>query len=218
MKKHAIYYCYDAYCGWCYGFSPVMKKLAAEYADTCHVEVLSGGMITGEYVKPVSALAGIVKEHYPIVEETTGIKFGQDFLWHMLNPDKSDWFPNSLKPAIAMVVFKEIYPERQVEFASDLQYALNFEGRDLDDDEAYRHLLEKYAIEPEIFYSRLHFEAYREKAEEEFELCRHLRVTGFPAVFVQADDTKLYLLARGYTSYETLKARLDDALEQPGEG
>ena len=50
-----------------------MKKIAEEYAETCHIEVLSGGMITGEYVKPVSALAGIVKAHYPMVEETTGI-------------------------------------------------------------------------------------------------------------------------------------------------
>ena len=28
-----IYYCYDAYCGWCYGFSPVIKKIADEYKD-----------------------------------------------------------------------------------------------------------------------------------------------------------------------------------------
>src|SRR5579872_5186858 len=26
-----IYYCYDAYCGWCYGFSPIITRLFNEY-------------------------------------------------------------------------------------------------------------------------------------------------------------------------------------------
>ncbi|HVE60446.1 MAG TPA: hypothetical protein VNA26_01410, partial [Chitinophagaceae bacterium] len=41
----AVYYCYDALCGWCYGFSPVMKKIEQEYKDQVSFDVLSGGMI-----------------------------------------------------------------------------------------------------------------------------------------------------------------------------
>ena len=40
-----VIYCYDAYCGWCYGFSPVIKQIAEEYKDHFDIEVLSGGMI-----------------------------------------------------------------------------------------------------------------------------------------------------------------------------
>ena len=29
--KPAIIYCYDAYCGWCYGFGPVIKKITAAF-------------------------------------------------------------------------------------------------------------------------------------------------------------------------------------------
>ncbi len=54
-------------------------------------------------------------------------------------------------PAIALCIFKEQFPENQVEFAAQLQYALHFEGRDLTDKEAYRHLLEKMGIDPEDF-------------------------------------------------------------------
>ena len=28
-----IYYCYDAYCGWCYGFSPVIKRIFDAYRE-----------------------------------------------------------------------------------------------------------------------------------------------------------------------------------------
>ncbi|MBI2283862.1 MAG: DsbA family protein [Bacteroidetes bacterium] len=205
-----LYYCYDAYCGWCYGFSPVMKKIAEHY-PAIQIEVLSGGMILPENPVPIAATAGYIQKAYQTVEEHTGIRFGADYLWHINHPDLSDWFPHSEKPAIALCIFKEIYPEKQVAFASDLQYALHFEGRDLTDDEAYRHLLEKYSIQPELFYTRLHSEEYKEQAYYEFQLCKQLQVTGFPCVLLQNSDTRFTLLARGYTDYDTLTARLDAA-------
>lgn len=212
-----IYYCYDAYCGWCYGFSPVIKKIADEFSDRLFFEVLSGGMIIAEKPSPIGVMAGYIRQAYKTVEERTGIRFGGDFLWHINHPDDSDWFPDSEKPAIAMCVFKELFPDRQVEFASDLQYALNYEGRDLCDDEAYRHLLEKYGIPADRFYTSLHSEAYKEKAYYEFALCKQLQVTGFPAVLLQAADTKFYLLARGFTDYDVLKDRILSVLKELGQ-
>jgi putative protein-disulfide isomerase len=209
-----LIYCYDAYCGWCYGFSPVIKQVAVDYRDRLDFEVLSGGMIDAENPRPISAMAGYIAEAYKTVEQMTGIEFGQDFLWHIFNPDKSDWFPASEKPAIALSVFKEYFPERQVEFASDLQFALNYEGRDLCDDEAYRHLLEKYEIDADEFYSKLRSKEYKEKAYYDFSLCKQLQVTGFPAVLIQTADSKFYLVARGYTDAETFRSRIDAILKE----
>lgn len=209
-----IFYCYDAYCGWCYGFSPVIKRIAEEYKDKFFFEVLSGGMIIPDRPQPISTMARYISQAYKVVEERTGIKFGSDFLWHINNPDDSDWFLNSEKPAIAMCVFKEYHPDKQVAFAADLQYALNFEGRDLCDDEAYRHLLEQYNIPAEEFYTSLHSEAYKEKAYYEFALCKQLQVTGFPAVLLQASESRFYLLARGFTEYEALKERIEVVLQE----
>ena len=211
---HTLIYCYDAYCGWCYGFSPVIKRIAEEYKPQLDIEVLSGGMIIGEEVRPVTKVAGYIKSNYKRVEELTGIKFGEDFLWHINNPEESDWQMNSEKPAIALCIFKEYHPDRQVEFAADLQYALNFEGRDLDDNEAYLLLLEKYGIQPEAFYDKLQSEEYKERAYYEFALCKQLQVTGFPAVLMQINDSKFYLLARGYTIYNELKERIENVLKE----
>ena len=208
-----LFYCYDAYCGWCYGFSPVIKKIA-ENNPFLQIEVLSGGMILSEKPVPIAATAVYIQKAYPIVEEYTGIRFGADYLWHINNPEQSDWFPHSEKPAIALCIFKEFYPERQVEFAADLQYALHYEGRDLTDDEAYHHLLEKYSIQPEIFYSKLISEEYKEQAYYEFQLCKQLQVSGYPCVLLQNSDSKFTLLAKGYTDYETLSARLVEALKE----
>jgi putative protein-disulfide isomerase len=209
-----IYYCYDAYCGWCYGFSPVMKKVAEEYKNKFAFEVLSGGMIPSDNPRPIAATAKYIASAYQRVEEMTGVKFGEDYLWHISNPDQSDWFPHSEKAAIALCIFKEIYPEQQVAFASDLQHALHYEGRDLTDDEAYRHLVEKYEINADDFYTKLKSEEYKERAYYEFSLCRQLQVTAFPAVLIQVADTKFYLLAKGFTTYEDVKARIENILKE----
>ena len=212
--KPLLVYCYDAYCGWCYGFSPVMKKIAAEFAGRFDVEVLSGGMMIGEGKMPIEKIGPYIQGAYKRVEEMTGIKFGEDFLWHTANPDKSDWIMNSEKPAIALCIFKEVYPEQQLEFAADLQYALNYEGRDLDDDEAYRHLLEKYGLQEENFYTKLKSEAYKEKAFYEFALCKQLQVTGFPTVLLQLSESKFYLLSRGFSAFEDVKVRIENILKE----
>lgn len=211
-----LYYCYDAYCGWCYGFSPVIRLVFSEYSGQLAFEVLSGGMILPPEPRHIGVTAPYIKKAYKTVEERTGIKFGEDWLWHILNPDESDWYPSSEKPAIALCVFKDYHHDLAIPFAADLQYSLHYEGRDLCDDEAYRHLLEKYGIPAEEFYAKLHSEAYKEKAYYEFALVKQLQVTGFPTVFLQMNESKFYLLARGYTDYETLKKGIDQVLSSPG--
>jgi putative protein-disulfide isomerase len=209
-----IYYCYDAYCGWCYGFSKVMTRIAEEYRDRLPFDVLSGGMIFDEHPRHIGVIAPYIQQAYKNVEEQTGVQFGEDFLWHVFNPDKSDWFPESTKPAVALCIFKEYFPDNAVFMASDLQYALNYEGRDLTDDEAYRHLLLQYGIPENDFYAKLKSEEYREKAYYEFALVKQLKVTGFPSVFMQVSDSKFYLLSQGYTDYATLKGRIETVLDE----
>jgi putative protein-disulfide isomerase len=186
-----------------------MNKIAEAYKTQLEIEVLSGNMIPEEEAKPIAVMAPYIQKAYKHVEERSGIQFGEDFLWHIFNPEKSDWIPSSLLPAIALSVFKSYYPDQAVSIASDIQYALNFEGRDLTDKEAYRHLLEKYLIPAETFYEQLAGEAHKENALYEFALVKQLRVTGFPTVLLQASDSKFYLLAQGYTDYETLKERIE---------
>lgn len=206
-----LIYCYDAYCGWCYGFSRVITRIADEYKSQLQFEVFSGGMIFDENPRHISAMASYIDEAYRKVEELTGARFGEDYLWHIKNSNQSDWYPESTKPAIALCVFKD-YFENVVFIAADLQYALHFEGRDLTDDEAYRHLLYKYNIPEDEFYEKLRSEEYKERAYYEFALVKQLQVTGFPAVLMQVSDSKFYLLASGYTDFETLKGRIEKVL------
>ncbi len=207
-----LIYCYDAYCGWCYGFSKVITHIDTLYSKHMAIEVLSGGMILPASPIHISATAAYIQKAYPQVEKTTGVTFGPDFLWHINNPEESDWFPNSEKPAIAMCIFKDWYPEKQVAFAADLQYALHFEGRDLTDNAAYLHLISKYNLNEVDFFEKLASDAYKQKARYEFQLCKQLQVTGFPCLLLQTSEQKFFLIANGYTPIEEVVKRINATL------
>ena len=64
------------------------------------------------------------------------------------------------------------------------------------------------------FTQKLKSEEYKEKAHYEFSLCKQLQVTGFPAVLLQIGEKKFYLVARGYTTYEDIKARIENILKE----
>jgi putative protein-disulfide isomerase len=210
--KPIIIYCYDAWCGWCYGFSPVIKSLHEKYKTKFDFETISGGMIPVDATQHIGKIAGYIKDAYKTVEQMTGIKFGTDFLWHINNPDLSDWHPNSEMAAIAMSILKDFNPDRSIEFAADLQFALYSEGRDLTDPEAYRHLIEKYEFDPKVFYENLKSEEYKEKAFYDFSLIKQLNVNGFPTLFIQISESKLYMIARGYSDQKSIEKRIDDIM------
>jgi putative protein-disulfide isomerase len=214
--KPLLIYCYDAYCGWCYGFSPVMQKLWTSYNNRFDFEVLSGGMILPEQPVHIRATAAYIRKAYKDVETLTGVTFGPDYLWHIHQPEESDWYPDSEKPAIALCIFKAYHPGLQVPFAASLQYALHAEGRDLCDDEAYRHLLMQYDIPAAEFYEKLHSPLYREQAHNEFALVKQLQVNGYPSVLLQVSDAQFYLVSHGYVNDETLSKNLTAVLEQTG--
>ncbi len=209
-----LVYCYDAYCGWCFGFGNVIKKIALTFENILPVDVLSGGMILPEKPVHISVTAGYIQTAYITVEETTGVQFGKEYLWHIENPNESDWYPNSEKPAIALCIVKETDSKIALDFASALQYALHAEGRDLTDDEAYRHLISAFHLEENDFYKKLHSSLYKEKAYQDFELVKQLQVTGFPMLFLKKTSNEFIAISRGYTDYETVKFRIDSVLKK----
>ena len=212
MNRPLLIYCYDAWCGWCYGFSRVIHTISSEFSPMMDVEVLSGGMILPENPVHIGVMADYILKAIPVVEQTTGVTFGEDFMWHIRNSGDSDWYPHSEKPAVALCVLKEMVPINPVSLAADLQFALHEEGRDLTDNEAYRHLLEKYGVDPAEFYEKLESDEYIDLAHQEFSLVRQLKVDGYPAVFVQTTPGKVHMVASGYTAENDLRQRIQSVL------
>lgn len=211
MKKLKIIYVYDALCGWCYGFSPVIESIYEKYHDQLDFEVLSGGMMLGDREGPIGVVAPYIQTAYKTVEETTGIIFGEAFLQHL---EKGEMFFSSEKPAIALSVFKSYRPDAAILFAHELQNAIYFDGKNPNENELYRYLAVNHGIDPDEFENKMQEDTFKQAAYYDFALAKQLQVTGFPAVLVQSGDMKFYLIAKGYTDFETLELRLNNVLKE----
>jgi putative protein-disulfide isomerase len=209
-----LLYVYDALCGWCYGFSPVIRALydkhtASDSAMPITFTVLSGGMMTGNRVRPVAESMGYIEQAYKIVEDRTGVRFGNNYLNNLLRP--GTYISDSQPPGQAMTLFKQHLPNRAIEFAGTLQTALYFDGIDLNVAQNYGPLVEQYGLNPADFVAHLNSKAIVEATLHEFEQVATWGIGGFPTVILDT-GTQLLLVARGYCSLEELEATITQAL------
>lgn len=211
MQRFKIIYVYDALCGWCYGFSKVILACYEKHKDEFEFEVLSGGMMTGDRVGTIDQIAPFIKSAYHSIEESTGIKFGELYLRHL---EQGTMILNSEKPAIALSIFKSIYPELAIPFVHDLQDAVYFDGKDPGENEVYRYLAVNYGLDPDEFEEKLSLPEFKEAAYYDFALVKQLKVESYPAVLIQVDDTRFYLIAKGYTDYDTLELRISNVIKE----
>ncbi len=144
------------------------------------------------------------------MENRTGVKFGEGFLNDILEDGKAIF--TSIPAANALSAFKEMMPEKAVEFAHTLQTAIYYDGIEPANESAYPPLAEKFGIDSDEFANKMNSEEIAEKARLDFALSSQLQVNGFPTVFYTEDSSELFVIARGYTDYATLKERLEKAI------
>lgn len=177
-------------------------------------EVISGGLLLPKTPAHITKIAAVIEYNYRQVEEVTGMRFGKDFLWHVQNPELSDWYPNSITPAMALAILKEYNPLDQVGFATDLSRALFAEGRDLTDREAYRHLLSRYNIPEVEFFKKLQLPEYADEAQQDFATVRKLGISGYPSVLLQTSESRFVHVCNGYMPYDQVEANIINASTQ----
>lgn len=205
-----ILYFYDALCGWCYGFSPVIRELADKYGDKIRFRVFSGGMMMGDRMGSWNDVAPYVKEGaWKAVEQRTGTKFGEKFLNEVLEPGTS--VASSLEPAIAMAVFKSFDTCKDVQFASALQKAIYYDGVLSTDLKGFIPYATAFGVDETEFKIRLNDPVYHDKAFDDFRTAQKFGIQGFPSTVLLHED-QYYLIGHGYSDLEAMEARMTEVL------
>jgi putative protein-disulfide isomerase len=202
MKNVQVVYIYDALCGWCFGFSNVIKQLSEEYADDLDFDILSGGMIIGDREGLLDPQFGkYILEIIPRLEDHAGVKFGEPYKQQIAD---GSLYQSSLKPSIALAVFKTFDHQHAIAFASAMQQLQFVEGKNLEADETYIELAKRFGVDEAEFMQKLHSDESRSAALDEFKFIQQLGVTGFPAV-IAIHRQEFYSVSKGFQSYEKLK-------------
>ncbi|MDR9442665.1 MAG: DsbA family protein [Schleiferiaceae bacterium] len=207
-----VYYVFDALCGWCYGFSPVMETFYEKHReDPLEFRVLSGGMVLGEREGPIGEVAGYIKEAYKEVEKNTGVAFGQAFLDNILAPGTARF--TSLPAALAMAAFRRYQPDNAIPFAARIQKAIYAEGKPPAEASTFGECAEDFGMQSAAFMKLMVDKELLELVRREFKVVQEWGIRGFPAVIYQAGEQG-YLLAQGYTDEAGLEENLKMAREK----
>jgi len=203
-----LIYIYDALCGWCYGFSPVIKNFVEQHEGEFSVEVLSGGMVMGEREGPIGEVAGYIKNAYKQVEDRTGVKFGEGFLNNIMEPGTAIF--SSWIPSLALTAFKSLKPNAALAYAHAAQHAIYHTGIAPKDKNAFASLGETLGVEKKRMLEAMESERIIKRTKEEFALVADFGVNGFPTV-VMGHEQRLVVLSRGYIDAATLELNYGQA-------
>ena len=192
-------YVFDPLCGWCYGFSAAIRTFHENHPDL-PLEVISGGLFTGERIAPVGAYPFIAQANLQVTARS-GAVFGAAF-------DKllaeGEVVLDSETAAAGFAALRALAPERSLALASAVQKAFYMEGKDLNDPYTFQDLARDQGLDPQAVAAQLAGPAAA-AAQADFARARRLGATSFPTVLLQTGG-RTELLGRGLTPLDKLEA------------
>lgn len=205
-KNIEVIYAYDALCGWCYGFSYDLNKVVDSLGSKVKFTLINGGLFAGSRSVKMGQINAHIKRNMPSVTHITGVPFGTSFINGVL--EESDYSYDSWKSSVAIMVIKEMLPEKTFELASNIQKAFFLEGKDIQSDHVYEHLISNYPINKEEFIKKLNSLEFAKKTEQEFKKASQYGFTGYPSCLLQKEDTT-YVLSHGYLNADQLIQKIE---------
>lgn len=207
-------YIADVFCPWCYAFAPIMKKLAGENPDI-PVHVLGGNLISRPMTLAEDAAQspGLV-EFWHEVEHTSGrslagainaVETGREVRLYSPGADE------------ILAVLKKMVPGHELDQLFELEELFYGQGRDMFTDTALAEIAAHWNIDPAHFASALDEPGALATTERNFEMAAELmgEITSYPSVLLVRKD-RYDAVSRGFVHYETVAARLADALRDLG--
>lgn len=180
-----LYYIMDTQCGWCYGFSETIKKVAENLPSPVTLVVLPGGMWVGDHKKVVDqSFARYIRSATKRISDLTGKQFGEGFLERFERPLILDSLPGSL----AIEAVKTIAPESVLRYLSRLHEASFLEGEDTEDVQLYFDLAEELAIDIDLFEALYDSEENKHQTYESFEHTKALGATSYPSLILEIEE------------------------------
>lgn len=206
-------YITDVFCPWCFGFAPVMKKLAEEYRFP--VRTLCGELV--DEPTPTSKMGTpTLLAFFERLSSTTGREIGAGF-FEMLKPEHSVTM-DSRRSAELMAALKKTAPGHALEQMEVFQEVFYLEGRDVLDASVQADTASRWGLDAAGLAEALVSEAVQDKAEKELEEAEEILgdFVVYPSLFVKTDDGAVHAVARGYAPYAEVKAKIEAALTCSG--
>lgn len=165
------------------------------------LEVICGGMITGDLQGPIGERGKYISDAIPRLEEMTSAKIGENYKNQMAD---GSFYCSSVKPSVILQWIKSNMPEKAYKAASLIQKKMFMEGENPEQDSFYVSICEELNLPYTELMQAATNDEWLFKTNSEFRYCADLGITGYPALVAEKDN-QLYLVSRGYSNLETVE-------------
>ncbi|WP_242920214.1 DsbA family protein [Pontibacter liquoris] len=202
-----LLYVTNPMCAWCYGFTPVVRRLRALWHGRLNVRVLPGNLQAhaSEPLLPEQKQQLALSWHR--VQERTQLPFDYRFF---LQPN----FVYNTEPACrALLCVRLLRPVLTLEVLRAMHSAFYADGLDLTDTAVLVRLVGLFGISENLFLTLFESEEIMGQLEEEFDYVAQIGGNRFPSVFL-ATAHGAELLTQGFCALDELEQRLLLRLER----
>ena len=175
----SLIYGFDPLCGWCYGLIPALRLLRETRPDI-DVELVCGGLVTGDRVGPYRAMAGYVRQASAHMTAVTGQPLSDAFFALIEGPDSPER-SNSAVPTKAILAVRERGGDA-LDYAHALQEAHFAQGLDLNAPATHRRVAARLGIEPPPLDGLADVDEDDPDVAAEFARARALGIARFPTL------------------------------------
>ncbi len=187
-------------CSWCWGFSPVMRRILDEHGDRVKFSLVTGSL-GDRGRKPMDNEARTyVRGHWDHVQEMTGQPF--DFAFF----DRDHFMYDTEKPSRAVAVMRAAYPALVFPFFAHLQERFYAHNDDITDRSVLSRLAGHFGTERDAFEEGYDHPSTAQLLQREWQETASLGVNGYPTLLA-VKDGKPSVLTIGYQSWDEIDKR-----------
>lgn len=202
----------DPMCSWCYGFGPVMRRLAATFGGRIPLHIVPGGLRPDETRALTPQRAAEIVHHWSLVEAETGRDFDPGFFKHNAG-FVYDTFPASR----AVTAASRAAPARALAYLDELQSRFYAKGEDPRSEATQVAAAQAAGLPVDAFRSYLHDADTEALTRAGFARFQSLGGMGFPFLLLETAE-RPRIVSIGYQSYEHLEGVVRNILSKIGQG
>lgn len=200
-----LFYFADPMCSWCWGFSPVIREIAAAAADRAAVRLVVGGLRIGQTQPMTGKAKAVIRHHWQEVEKTTGQPFSFAFF------DRADFVYDTEAACRAMVAMRSFAPGATLSYLDAVQRAFYADNRDVTDPRVLADIAGAFDLDAAGFSALFNAPEIIEATRADFRAAAAAGISGFPTVILR-DGDGFSLLTAGYQPLDALKPHLEQWL------
>lgn len=174
-----VIYIGDAYCGWCYAFSPQLELFRNEFSSQLSFHLVNGGLFKGARKPSLKDFGPGILETNKRITEMTGLTFGPNYQRLFV---EEGFQMDSEAAAAGQISLRQKNPKLTFEVFAEMQKSFFVDGRNLSNIDTYVDIanelgLNSVSLDQSIVSPSAHVEVQRD-----FATVAALGVNSFPTL------------------------------------